>query len=279
MIIDFHTHTFPDAIAPATIEKLSGVANIRPFTDGTMRGLESSMQMSGVALSVLLPVATRARQVVGINDAAIAMSNASGKIYSFGCMHPDYDGWREELNRIASLGLKGIKIHPVYQGVAQDDLRYLRILDRAGELGLIVVTHGGIDIGYPEATQCAPDKIAHAMRQVGPVKLVAAHMGGWCQWEEAEDLLPEFPNIWLDTSASIGKLTPRQENEGDDRLLLSEERFVNMVREFGVERILFGTDSPWSDQKASIDWIQKLPLSKEEKAAVLGENARKLLRL
>ena len=279
MIIDFHTHTFPDAIAPATIEKLGGIANIRPFTDGTIQGLKKSMQLSGVALSVLLPVATRAKQVPGINDAAIAMSHASENVYSFGCMHPDYDGWREELDRIAALGLKGIKIHPVYQGVAQDDPRYLRILDRAGELGLIVVTHGGIDIGYPQEMQCAPEKIAHAMRQVGPVKLVAAHMGGWCQWEGAEDLLPEFPNVWLDTSASIGKLTLRRENERSNWLLLSEGRFVSMVRKFGVERILFGTDSPWSDQKASIDWIQELPLSKEEKTAILGENARKLLKV
>jgi len=278
MIIDFHTHTFPAAIAPATIDKLSRVARVRPFTDGTDAGLRASMAKAGVDLSILLPVATRPGQVAGINDHAAKANEQQGELLSFASMHPDCDAWREELARIAGLGMKGIKIHPVYQGVEQDDLRYLRILDRAGELGLIVVTHSGVDIGYPEVVQSSPEKIASAVRQVGPVNLVAAHMGGWRQWEEAA-CLAEFPNIFLDTSFSTGMLTPRQEGDytAEERRLLDEESFLKMVCAFGVNRILFGTDSPWSDQGSSVAWIRALPMSEKEKAAILGENAMKLL--
>lgn len=280
MIVDFHTHTFPDKIAAATIEKLSRMAHIHPFTDGTAEGLKSSMADAGVTYSVILPVATNPRQVAAINRAAAAVNDREEGLISFGCMHPDLENWREELDQAARLGLRGIKIHPAYQMVDQNDIRYLRILERAGELELIVVTHSGLDIGYPDADQCAPEKIADAVRQVGPVKLIAAHMGGWKQWEEAEQLA-EFPNVFLDTSFSTGSLTPRtvEDAPSQEPELLQEEAFLRLISLFGVHRILFGTDSPWSDQRESIRWLQALPLSGEDRAAILGGNAQRLLRL
>ena len=280
MTVDFHTHTFPDKIAAATIEKLSRMAHIHPFTDGTAEELKRSMADAGVTHSVILPVATHPRQVAGINRAAAVVNDREEGLISFGCMHPDLENWKEELDKAAQLGLKGIKIHPVYQQVDQNDLRYLRMLERAGELDLIVVTHSGLDIGFPGAKQCAPEKIADAVRQVGPVKLVAAHMGGWRQWKEAEQLV-EFPNVYLDTSFSTGSLTPRSAEDVPDTAheLMQADAFLHMVSLFGVHRILFGTDSPWSDQRESVRWLRALPLSVEERDAILGGNAQRLLRL
>ena len=71
MIIDFHTHTFPDKIASRAIEKLEGFGDIFSCSDGTSAGLLSSMAKAGISLSVDLPVATAERQVVSINDGAI----------------------------------------------------------------------------------------------------------------------------------------------------------------------------------------------------------------
>ena len=56
MVIDFHTHTFPDRIAKATIESLSKCSGITPYTDGTTTGLKRSMQEGKVDISVILPV-------------------------------------------------------------------------------------------------------------------------------------------------------------------------------------------------------------------------------
>ena len=151
MIFDIHTHTFPGKIASPTLQKLQSMSHTMPFTDGTVSGLRASMTAAGVDRSLVLPVATNARQVPHVNDASARINEQAGEtgIFSFGCMHPDFDGWREELARIASLGLKGIKLHPVYQDVDFDDVRYLRILDRCGELGLTVLTHAGLDVGFP----------------------------------------------------------------------------------------------------------------------------------
>lgn len=282
MIVDIHTHTFPDKIAFSTVEKLKLMSHTQPFSDGTNAGLAQSMSDAGVDCSLVLPVATNARQVPHVNETS-ARLNASGPetgIYSFGCMHPDFPDWKEELSRIAALGLKGIKLHPVYQGVNFDDPRYLRILERAAEVGLVVLTHAGRDIGFPDRVNCSPDMVLRAVRQVGPTPLILAHMGGWRNWDEVEELLADTA-VYLDTSFSLGKMTPLGDGYygPGDLDLLSEEQFLRMVRKFGANRILFGTDSPWGDQMAGLEQFRALPLTKEEQTAILGGNAKKLLKL
>lgn len=282
MIVDIHTHTFPDKIAGRTIEKLQGVSHSAAFSDGTAAGLRASMARAGVDRSVVLPVATHPGQVERVNDASARINETTEEtgILSLGCIHPDFANWREELERVAALGLRGVKLHPVYQGVDLDDVRYLRILERCGELGLVVITHAGWDIGFPGQVNCSPRMVLRAVKQVGPVKLVLAHMGGWRCWDEVEELLWDT-GVCLDTAFSLGSITPL--NDGyytpEDLPLLDEGGFMALVRKFGPHRVLFGTDSPWDDQAQAIARIRALPLTPEEREAILGGNAVKLLGL
>lgn len=282
MIIDFHTHSFPDKIAAAAIEKLSGLSHTKPFSDGTAVGLAASAKSAGIDISVILPVATNTKQVPSINNYAAKTNETTDTtgLLSFGCIHPDFSEWKEELSRVASFGLKGIKLHPVYQDVDFDDIRYLRILDRAGELGLVVVTHAGSDVGYPGVEHCTPEMVLSAVKQVGAIKLVLAHMGGWRQWDKVEELLIGQP-VWFDTSFSAGEITPLEDGyySSKELPLLDETDFLRMIHKLGTHRVLFGTDSPWSDQEASLDFILALPLENAEMDAILEGNARKLLQI
>lgn len=277
MIIDVHTHTFPDKIAEKAIEKLKQAGRIVPFTDGTVQGLKDSMQRAGIDYSVVLPVATNPEKVRSMNDVSIEMTGKNGLIY-FGCMHPDCEYWHEELGRIADAGLKGIKIHPVYQGVDIDDERFVRILTRAGELGLTVITHAGDDIGFPGKVHCHPEMVVRALKKAGPVQLILAHMGGWKNWRDAEKLLPQ-ENVLIDTAFALGEITPLREDDysEDERKLLSKEDFCRLVRAFGSERVLFGTDSPWADQQKSVADILALELTEKEKENILWRNAKRIL--
>ncbi len=279
MVIDIHTHTFPDKLASTTIPKLEGMSHTRAWLDGTAAGLAASMREAEIDVSLVLPVATSPRQVVHVNDSSARINQAGPEtgIYSFGCMHPDFDGFREELARVKALGMKGIKLHPVYQGVDFDDVRTLRILDRAGELGLAVLTHAGLDIGFPGVVHVSPEMVLRAVEQVGPVTLILAHMGGWRCWDQVEALLDRAP-VYLDTSYSLGNINPLDDGfyRPEDLPMLGEAQFVRMVRRFGHTRFLFGTDSPWSSQKESAARIRALPLSEEEKTAILGGNAQRL---
>lgn len=281
MIVDIHTHTFPDAIAASTVEKLKNMSHTQPFTDGSNGDLAASMVRAGVDRSVVLPVATSPRQVRRINDCAAQVNRRYGQtgIFSLGGIHPDYPDWRGELDRAKQLGLKGIKIHPVYQGVDLDDIRYLRILERCGQLGLVVVAHAGLDVGFPGQVNCTPKMILHALNQVGPIRLLLAHMGGWRQWDQVEELLTDT-GVCLDTSYCLGRVSALEGYYAPDELELMEEgQFMRMVRSFGAHRILFGTDSPWGGQAEKLALLRALPLTSEELAAIQGENARRLLDL
>ena len=128
MIIDIHTHTFPDKIAVQVSEQLGRQAHIIPHTHARNDELRASMRDSGIDISVILPVATHAGQVEKLNRFAASMNEntkENGLLY-FGCIHPDYENYREELARLRASGIRGIKIHPVYQGVDLDDIRFCR---------------------------------------------------------------------------------------------------------------------------------------------------------
>ena len=63
MIIDFHTHMFPDKIAGRTLDYLSGIFGASPFADGTYTGLCNSMGKGAVDISIALPAVTKVSQV------------------------------------------------------------------------------------------------------------------------------------------------------------------------------------------------------------------------
>ena len=282
MIVDFHTHTFPDRMAARTVQMLGQAAHIIPQTDATVDQLLASGKKAGVDLSVILPVATKPAQVETINNCA-AEINALYKekgVLSFGGIHPAYEHPEEELERIVSLGLKGIKIHPVYQGENIDSPAFLRILKKAAELGLIVVTHAGQDIGFPGVIHCSPQMCRHVMDLIPSLTLVLAHMGGWHDWDEVPAVLKDTP-AFIDTAFSLLPVDTADDGHwpAGEPYMLSEQQAVDIIRAFGSERVLFGTDCPWADQSDYVKVFMNLSLTEKEKADILGENAAKLLSL
>ena len=282
MIIDFHTHTFPEKISAKTVQHLAGISHTLPFTDGSVRELTASMKEAKADYSVNLPVMTSAEQVEKVNSSLINQREellAQG-IITFGGMHPDYDNYKEELKRLYKNGIPGIKLHPAYQNVDFDDIRMMRIIDYASELGLIILTHAGIDIGLYHHNYCSVGHILKVVDQIHPAKLVLAHMGGWGCWEDVEQDLAGAP-VFLDTAFAIGPITPNPEQNEKPYLEtnLSDEDFVRITRKHGMDKILFATDSPWQEQKDYIERIRQTGLTPAEQESVLGENARKLLSL
>ena len=281
MIIDIHAHTFPEKIASHALGVLSSNSHTRPFTDGTIPGLSASMREAGITRAIIQPVATKPEQVKRINDTAMKI-NAEGEstgIYSFGGIHPLFEDCCGELSRISESGIKGVKIHPVYQGLNVDDERYVRILRFAGELGLIVMIHAGWDIGFPGDDSALPLRIARALDMAGYCRVILAHMGGWRCWNEAAKLFAGRENVYVDTAFSLGRFCPNGDGyyHGDDECeMLCDDEFVSLVHAFGSERVIFGTDSPWSSQRECVNEFNSLALDDSEKANILFRNASRL---
>lgn len=282
MVIDFHTHTFPAKIAGNVIGKLQLLSRSRAYTDATVEGLQTSMKEASIDYSVTLPVMTNPGQVEKLNTlAGQAMEHwKESGIIPFGGMHPDYENYKTELRRICGMRIPGIKIHPAYQGVDFDDIRFLRIMETATELGLIVLTHSGMDIGIPGHNFTSIGQIHHVLKEISPNKLVLAHMGGWDGWKDVEYHLAGAP-LWMDTAFTLGPIEPAPgtERSPDESMMMNLETFLRLARKHGTDRILFATDSPWSSQPVYREYFRKMGLTLTEEKAIMGENARDLLGL
>ena len=278
IITDFHTHTFPDAIAQRAIAGMQQNSHAAAFGSGTLDGLLASMESAGIFRSVVLPVATNPLKISSINDSNIAREKSQHVVF-FGAMHPQAENWKQELRRLAAAGVPGIKIHPQYQDTDITDIRYLRILDHAASLGLITVMHAGDEIAYPGVVRCSPEMVRSVCDQLGNIPLVLAHMGGWKNWQRVAENLAHI-GCYLDTAISLGQIVPIDDHYAPGDLpLLSEEDFVSLLRAFGSQRILFGTDSPWADQAEEIRKLTSLPLTQDELENILSRNAARLLGL
>lgn len=263
MRIDFHTHAFPDALAARAIPVLSHAGGgLVPHTDGTVSGLIHAMDQSGIHRSVLLNIATKPTQQTRINDFAAQVQ--SDRIIPFGSIHPDAPDVFAELERIQSLGLKGVKLHPEYQGFYVDDDRMLPIYRKIGALGLITAFHAGMDIGYMPPPKASPARMAHMLNAFDGAPVIAAHMGGYMQWDEVIQALCGM-DIYLDTSFTFGRI-PKP----------IAQKIIDL---HGVDRILFGTDSPWNTADCEARLIESLDLSSEDKACIFCKNATALLKI
>ena len=280
MIIDFHTHTFPEKISSRVVKKLGITAHIKAYTDGSIENLAASMKRAGVSYSVNLPVMTSPEQVEKINSSMIEDREAllARGIIAFGGLHPDYTDYKKEIRRLREHHIAGIKLHPAYQNINLDDIRMLRIIDCASEEGLIVLTHAGIDIGIYDRNYCSGAHILKVIDEVHPEKFVLAHMGNWDCWQDVERDLAGAP-VWLDTAFSIGPIAknPATDEPPYEEMNLRDEDFIRLCRRHGTDRILFATDSPWQDQADYIGRIKAMDFSDAEKEQIFGGNAVALL--
>lgn len=264
MIIDFHAHAFDDKIAGNAIVSLKNRSQLWNFHDGTITGLLASMNRANIDVSVVLPVATKPAQTRTINDWA-ARANEIPGIVSFGTVHPDYADWKNELLRIRDeLGLKGIKFHPDYQNFYIDDTKMLPIYKYALDLGLIIIFHSGVDIGLPPPVHCTPRRISNIIGIFRGQKVVFAHMGAYNMYANAEQMLIG-EDVFIDTSMAISQMKNT-----------TARRFIT---KHNPDKILFGTDTPWTDQASEVAFMHSLDLSQSDLSKIMCRNAAKLLGL
>ena len=268
MIIDFHTHIFPPAIAPRTLEVLKAGAlrvtgvDMAAHTEATADGLRRSMHTHGIDLSVVMPIATKPSQTETINRYAKEVS-VDG-LLSFGTLHPENDDPEGILEGLVAEGFRGIKLHPEFQSFYIDSPESLRILRRAERLGLLVMLHAGVDVGVPPPVHCAPERLRGVLDHVSGENIIAAHMGGFDLWEDVERYLVGTP-VYFDTAVVAD--------------FLDADTAKRLIVAHGIDHVLMASDSPWTSQGRSVEYIRSMHFSKEDEDRILGGNARRLLNL
>ena len=264
MIIDFHVHAFPDALAAKALPLLSKCSGgVKPNYDATISGLESYLAKNNVDYAVVLNIATNPHQEKKVNDFAISLLEKKN-IIPFGSVHSDSPNALSELERLAKAGIRGIKLHPDYQHFFVDDEKMFPIYKKIAELGFITVFHAGVDIGYPKPVHCTPERLLRVLDLFDDAPVVAAHFGGWLLWYSVlEDLCGT--KVYLDTAFSSGKMPPDYAKE--------------LIKAHGADKVLLGSDMPWSDTLDEVRFVQSLDLSAEDEEKILSNNAKRLLNI
>jgi predicted TIM-barrel fold metal-dependent hydrolase len=222
------------------------------------------MTASGVDVSVCLGVADGAARVAATNRFAASLPD--GTLVGFGSVHPDLEP-EEVVASLRANGLKGVKVHPLFQHYSLLDRRLAAILDALGD-EFVVIVHFGPAGGTPveEHAYCSPDKVGVLVREFPKLKLIACHFGGYRMLDEAEEIVIGL-NVHLDTAwpPSLATQEPA--------------RIKRMIERHGPDRIIFGSDWPVASQATEIEAIQALGLCAADTDAVLGGNMARLLGL
>ncbi|MBU0663515.1 MAG: amidohydrolase family protein [Proteobacteria bacterium] len=260
MIIDFHTHAFPDNVAARAIPALAKEGKVTAHTQGTVDSLLASMDRAGITSSVVCSIATRPSQFEPI----VAWSSAiqSPRLIPLPSIHPADADAVGHVFRLKNEGFRGIKMHPYYQDFSLDEERLTPLYEALCETGLLLVVHCGYDIAFPRIRRADPNQILTVKTRFPDLRLITTHFGGWDIWKEVEEVLIG-KEIFMEISFALTYLSPEQS--------------VRMLNSHPSDYLLFGTDSPWDDQLLAIQRLESLNLNKELLHRILGQNAKRLL--
>lgn len=262
MIIDTHVHTFPDSIATKAIGKLEKISGITPATDGTVATTLSFMKKIGVDVFVNLNIATGPNQQTTINNVASQLNTQYEKesMISIGSVHHLNPDSINELNRIKDLNIKGIKLHPDYQGFFIADKELYPIYDACSQLDIPIIFHSGWDCYSPDVIHAPPQQSATVAKKFPKLKMVLAHFGGLLMWEDVLEHVAGIENVYLDTA-----------------MLATYCKDINIIykilNKHPIDNVMLGSDCPWENPESSVEFIHKLQISDDSKDKIFYRNA------
>lgn len=254
-----HAHVYQDRVADKVISGIENFYGVKRAHDATVASLLASMEAGGFDRAVVLPISTKPEHAA-LNDWYAGLAADTDKIIPFGGIHPD--NGPAELDRFPGLGLRGLKIQPNAQRVFPADPRLLPIYAKAAELGLIVVFHAGDEESGFRGEFSQPEHFVPVLDAFPELTVVLSHLGGFRTWDRLE-LVLGYPNVWYDTAHVPGNLP--------------DDEVAGLIKKIGPDRVVFGSDFPFSDHKADRAAIERIMGAQAED--VLSRNPARLLGL
>lgn len=258
-MIDTHTHCFPDTLAPRALAKTNLFGTYE--TDATINGQIQLAQKEGLDKVVVLNTANRPDSMQHVNDFAVAVNGMDDKIISFGSVHPYSPDAVDEVERLYSLGIRGIKFQPLHQHFYMDEPCCKPVFKKIGSLGMMTVIHGGRSIRTKEYP-VLPEAMAKCINCFDGAPVVLAHLGGMFLTEDEIREVAGLPVI-TDTALCVRHL--------------DQKKFEFALGLFGVDRVMFGTDMPWASLEREKAYIENASLTDAEKQLIYDGNARRYL--
>lgn len=257
--IDVHAHIFPDKIAEKVISTLEEYYNFSWQGDGTVSNLLSEMKIAGVEQAVVFSCATKPEQVEPANEFLRNVQAAyPEKFCAFGTIHPDHPDVPGMLRSIRESNLQGIKLHPDFQQIYIDEPAMMRIYEQLDE-SMVLMIH----MGDARTDFSSPYRLARVLDKFPKLKIIAAHFGGYSEWDQVwKHLIGK--EVYFDTSSSIFKLGAKEA--------------AKIVRAHGANKILFASDYPAVCPAQAVADVLAMQLTEEENEKIFYLNARRILK-
>jgi predicted TIM-barrel fold metal-dependent hydrolase len=249
MIVDVHTHVWErpahlgdEFIADARMAAGAAYKDIAVDLDEHWRAMEP------VDRAIVLGFRARHVGVLVPNEyVADYVGRHPEKLIGFCSVDPhDADAVEQLDHAVKRLGLRGLKVGPIYQNVHPQDERFLALMARAEALGVPVLIHQGTTFCSNVSLELANPILLQPIALKFPkLRMLIAHMGHpWIA--ETLVLIRKHPHFYTDISA----------------LYYRPWQFYNalvMAMEYGVlDKLLFGTDYPFTTPASTIAALQKV---------------------
>ena len=256
--IDFHTHVYPDAIAPKaadSIREFYGFGN--EAINGTVEMLLQRGDMAGTSRFVILPVAMRPDRTRHINDFILQTIAEQPRFFGFGTVHAGMDNLMDEVAYIQEKGLRGIKMHPDSQVFPIDDERLFPMYEHLqGKLPMI------LHMGDHRFDYSHPARLRRVLDLFPKLQVIAAHFGAYAIYEEAYDQLKD-KDCFFDVSSSL--------------MFMGEGVAENYINRYGAERFVYGSDYPMWDPVEEMARFLKLKLTDDQFEHIANKTAKQIL--
>lgn len=259
-IVDFHAHIYPSKISEKAVRSIGAFYGLHMDGNGTAEGLIASGTPAGLMSYVVHSVAVTPSRVLTVNDFIAEECAKHLEFYGYGTMHPEFPEKQAEVDRMLAMGLSGVKLHPDMQFFNIDDARMMPFYEYLQEKHLPILFHCG-DYRWDYSH---PARLCKIMDAFPRLTVIAAHFGGWSIYDLALEYLRDR-NCYLDTSSSFH--------------FIGSARGKELIRIYGAERILFGTDYPMWTAVRERDNILRMGLTDGELEKIFYQNAAAILGL
>lgn len=239
MIIDAHAHLDYEP---------------KDFVRNTLdRGLVDIVALSSVYLSSVcgsaFPTLEELRQA---NDHVLRfMGEYPGRVIGFAYVNPRLgDEGVRELERCFAAGMQGVKL---WISVLADDSRVVPLIELAAQANATVLAHAWVKTTGNLPYESRPENVVNLAERFPQINFILAHFGG--EWETGAKAVRGCPNLYVDISGTLADM----------------DSIEVLVRNVGIERVLFGTDN--QDFYYCLGKVYGAELSEEERRKILCKNA------
>lgn len=268
-ILDAHCHIYPERVAAKAVDMTGAFYESSAAGTGVVQNMLTLGACVGFDGYVVQSVASTPHHVSSINHfIAAEVAAAGGCLTGLGAMHPDTEDKAAVIEEILSLGLHGVKLHPDMQRFHIDDPRVYPLYELCAERGLPILMH----MGDPRYDFSHPDRLHRVLSDIPELVVVGAHMGGWDNWDYACERLSGHRNLYVDSSSSIAA-AGKHHGLVPEIIYLDHDHATRLIRAWGADKVIFGTDYPMWSPEADIEAFFDLDLTESERRAILWDNA------